>query len=56
MYGCDREGKYAASSSQLIGIVGEGIDKDKVGVGRCEFIKYKDALGIIYVDINAEQE
>ena len=52
MYGCDREGKYAPLS-QFVGVMGESIDKDKVGAGSCEFIRYKDALGLIYVDINA---
>ena len=43
MYGCDWDGKYT-SASQFVGVVGEGIDKDKVGAARCEFIKFKEAL------------
>ena len=37
-------------------MIGQSIDKDKVGVGQCEFIRYKDALSMIYIDLNAEGE
>jgi hypothetical protein len=37
-------------------VVGESIDKEKIGVGRCEFIRYKDALSLIYIDLNSSEE